>query len=75
MKPNPDDRKDNVKKIQHNINHTIKNMELADEMISKTDDPKTKSALEQKNDRRRAALEGLRHEIRDEAKAEEKGYK
>ena len=32
MKPNPDDRRDNVKKIQRNINRTIQNMEAADEM-------------------------------------------
>jgi len=67
MKPNPDDRSDNVERIQFNINHTIKNMELAEEMIAKTDNPKTKAELEAKNERRRAALEAMRSEIRDEA--------
>jgi small, acid-soluble spore protein tlp len=66
-KPKPDDRSDNVERIQANINHTIQNMEAAEEMIEKTDDGKMKEALEEKNDRRRDALEGFRAEIRDEA--------
>jgi small acid-soluble spore protein (thioredoxin-like protein) len=67
MKPNPDDRRDNVRRIQRNINHTIQNMEAAEEMISKTSDPKLKRALEEKNERRRASLDSLRKEIKDEA--------
>ena len=67
-KPKPDDRSDNVDKIQFNINHTIRNMEAADELIEKTDDIKMKKDLEEKNDRRRTALNGMREEIRDEAR-------
>lgn len=67
-KPKPDDRSDNVDKIQFNINHTIRNMEAADELIEKTDDKKMKRDLEEKNDRRRTALNGMREEIKDEAK-------
>ena len=67
MKPNPDDRSDNVERIQFNIDHTIKNMELAEEMIAKTEDPKTKAELKAKNERIRAALEAMRSEIREEA--------
>ncbi len=67
MKPKPDDRSDNVDRIQKNIDMTIHNMELADEFIDKTSDPKTKEALEEKNERRRQALDGMRHEIKDEA--------
>ena len=37
MKNKPDDRRDNVDKIQYNITKTIQNCELADEMIAKTD--------------------------------------
>lgn len=66
-KPKPDDRSDNVEKIQFNINHTIRNMEAADELIEKTDDKNMKNELEEKNDRRRDALQGMREEIRDEA--------
>lgn len=73
MKANPDNRKDNVERIQKNINMTIHNMEMADEMIEKTDNPKTKEELRAKNDRREQALKGMRSEIKDEADARAKG--
>ncbi len=66
-KPKPDDRSDNVEKLQKNIDRTIRNMELAEEMISKTSDDKMKKDLEAKNRRREQALDGLRREIKDEA--------
>lgn len=75
MKSKPDDRKDNVDKIQYNIDKTIQNCELADEMISKTDDEKTKKALSEKNERREAALDSMKEEIKDEAIDKENGYK
>lgn len=74
-RPNPDDRSDNVERIQENINDTIRNMELADDMIKNTSDGKAKKDLKEKNERRRDALDGFRHEIKDEADAREKGYK
>lgn len=74
MKHKPDDRSDNVDRIQFNINHTIKNMELAEEMIEKTSDPKTKDDLKEKNERRREALNSMRVEIQDEAWDKEHGY-
>lgn len=75
QKPNPDDRRDNVEKIQYNIDKIIENTELAEEMIAITDDEKTKQALTEKNERRRHALEAARREIRDEAIARENEYK
>lgn len=69
MKHNPDDRSNNVERIQKNIDWTIHNMELAEELIAETSDEKLKSRLEKKNERRRRALEGMRKEIRDEALA------
>ncbi|MDF2984990.1 MAG: small, acid-soluble spore protein tlp [Eubacterium sp.] len=66
-KPKPDDRSNNVDRIQFNINHTIRNMEAAEEMIEKSDDRQMKSDLEEKNERRRDSLQGMREEIRDEA--------
>jgi len=71
MKPKPDDRRDNVRKIQRNINRTLQNMEAADEMIDKTSDPKMKQALIDKNERRRAGLDNMRGEIQDEAEHQE----
>jgi small acid-soluble spore protein (thioredoxin-like protein) len=75
MKNKPDDRRDNVNRIQYNIDKTILNCELADEMIAKTDDSKMKQTLEEKNERREEALEAMRKEIKDEALDKEKGYK
>lgn len=71
-RPNPDNREDNVERIQKNIDYTIHNMEAADEMIAETSDEKMKKTLKEKNERRRQALDGLRSEIRDEANARKK---
>lgn len=73
--PNPDDRRDNVEKIRFNIGKTIQNMELADEMIHKTDDERLRRVLEEKNKRREEALTGMREEIRDEARDKKNGYR
>jgi small acid-soluble spore protein (thioredoxin-like protein) len=75
MRNKPDDRSDNVDRIQHNISNTIENIRLADEMIEKTDDKKSRQDLEAKNERREEALDGMRHEIREEAIDKQKGYK
>lgn len=75
MKSKPDDRTDNVDRIQYNIDRTILNCELADEMIEKTDDTKMKQTLEEKNERREEALNNMRAEIRDEAIDKQNGYK
>ncbi len=66
-KPKPDDRRDNVDKIQDNIDNTIRNYRLAEDMIELTDDEKTKKDLQEKNKRRLESLEGMKEEIRDEA--------
>lgn len=75
MKNKPDDRSDNVDRIQYNIDKTILNCELADEMIAKTDDPKTKQTLQERNERREQALKGMKKEIKDEAIDKENGYR
>ncbi len=69
MKPNPDDRSDNVERIQENIDNTVENIRRANDMIRATSNEKTKQDLIDKNERREDALEGLRHEIKDEADA------
>ena len=65
-KPKPDNRSNNADRIQFNINHTIRNMEAAEDMMAKVDDPTQRKELEEKNDRRRDALQGMREEIKDE---------
>lgn len=53
MKPKPDDQRD------QNIKKTAQKMEVANELIGKTD--------EEENERRRRALENMRKEIHEEA--------
>lgn len=73
--PKPDDRSDNVKKIQSHIDHTVRNIEFAEDMIRSTDNDKTKRELKDKNERREDALTGMREEIRDEARDRERKHK
>ena len=75
MKHNPDDRRDNVDRIQKNINMTIDNIERAHEMIAETDDEKMKGDLTEKNKRREQALDGMRREIKEEATAKQNNFK
>lgn len=72
MKSKPDDRRDNVQRIQKNIDMTIHNIEAAEDMTAQMDDSSAKKALESKNERRRQALDGMRQEIRDEARHQQK---
>ncbi|MBU3181080.1 small acid-soluble spore protein Tlp [Clostridium psychrophilum] len=75
MNNKPDDRKDNVDKIQNNITNTIENYNLAEETIEKTDDEKGKRILEQKNERRQDSINGMRSEVKDEALDKKNGYR
>ena len=71
MKNKPDDRSDNVERLQENINNVIENINLANDMIEKTDDQKAVNDLEERNQRREKSLNALRKEIKDEAIASE----
>ena len=75
MKSKPDDRTDNVDKIQRNIDNTIENFRKAEESLEETDSETSRKKIIDKNHRREEALDGMRSEIRDEAKDKEKGYK
>ena len=75
MKNKPDNRRDNVDRIQHNMSNTIENIDRADEMISITDDERTKERLTEKNERRSGALNAMRREIKDEAIDKQNGYR
>lgn len=64
-KPNPDDRSDNVEKLQEMIHDTLDNInESEDDMASMSAEEKEK--LQAKNKRRNEAIEGFRNEIKDE---------
>jgi small acid-soluble spore protein (thioredoxin-like protein) len=74
-KPKPDDRRDNVDRIQNNIDHTIANYRETEDMIRNAVDEKQKMELQAKNERRESAVKGMRKEIRDEALDKRNGYK
>ncbi|OZM56359.1 small acid-soluble spore protein Tlp [Lottiidibacillus patelloidae] len=66
----PDDRSDNVEKIQDMIEHTIENMEQAEDTLRNPEidmSEHERQQIEEKNDRRREALDGFRSEVKDEA--------
>ncbi|MBU8917311.1 small acid-soluble spore protein Tlp [Neobacillus sp. 114] len=66
-KPNPDDRSDNVEKLQNMIENTIQNMEAAEESMSFTDSETQRQQIQEKNQRRQESIESFRSEIKDEA--------
>lgn len=70
--PKPDDRSDNVEKLQDMMKNTKENMEAAEEMMAYVDENKRK-ALKQKNARREESMSGFREEILDEAAARKNG--
>lgn len=66
-KPNPDDRSDNVEKLQAMIQNTENNIEAAEESIALTDSEQQRQQIEAKNERRRESIDSFRSEIKDEA--------
>jgi len=66
-KPNPDDRSDNVEKLQSMIHNTIENMEAAEESLAFTDSETQRQEIQAKNERRRESIESFRAEVKDEA--------
>ena len=73
-KPKPDDRSDNVDRIQKHIDNTVSRYREAEEMIKNSKDEKQRIELQAKNERRESALKGMRKEIRDEAVDKKNGY-
>jgi small acid-soluble spore protein (thioredoxin-like protein) len=71
--PKPDNRTDNVEKIQDTVKNTIANMEAAEETMAFTDGRELE-ALKEKNARRKESINGLREEIVDEATDRKNGY-
>jgi small acid-soluble spore protein (thioredoxin-like protein) len=71
-RPNPDDRSDNVEKIQSMIVHTIENMDEAEESMNYAN-AEDLARIEAKNERRRESLASFRSEIKDEYQAQQNG--
>ncbi|MBW5448179.1 small acid-soluble spore protein Tlp [Cohnella sp. CFH 77786] len=70
----PDDRSDNVEKLQEMIGNTIDNLEESEDYLDEHADeiaPQEAEALSGKNENRRQSIQGFRSEIKDEARAGE----
>ncbi|MDQ0186217.1 small acid-soluble spore protein Tlp [Cytobacillus sp. FSL W7-1323] len=66
----PDNRSDNVRKIQNNIDNTLQNINEAEDYTkahSEELSAQEKNEILDKNERRRKSIDGLRSEIKDEA--------
>ncbi|MBM7644643.1 small acid-soluble spore protein (thioredoxin-like protein) [Scopulibacillus daqui] len=67
-RPKPDDRSDNVEKLQEMVQNTIENLEEAHDTLHNEDlSGKDRQAILEKNERREEAIAGMREEIKDEA--------
>ncbi len=65
-KPNPDDRSDNVEKLQALIQNTEDKMHKA-EISMEFSGSKQQEQIKAKNKRRAESIQGFREEIKDEA--------
>lgn len=68
-KPKPDDRSDNVEKLQSMIQDTEENIRKAEESLEFTDSEQQRQQIEAKNERRRESIDSFRSEVKDEANA------
>lgn len=64
-RPNPDDRSDNVEKLQQMVHDTIENIHEAEDHLEFASGEDRENIIE-KNKRRKQAIEGFREEIKDE---------
>ncbi len=68
--PKPDDRSDNVEKLQEMVHNTMENMEEA-EATAEFSNAQDRADIEAKNERRRESIAGMREEIKDEYSAQQ----
>lgn len=73
--PKPDDRRDNVDRIQNMIDNTIINYRETKDLMKKVENEKERQDLADKNLRREQSLKNMKEEIRDEATDKKNGYK
>lgn len=73
-RPNPDDRSDNVEKLQSMVQNTIKNIEEAEDSLAFSDSEEAREQIRAKNHRREESIQAMRNEIQDEAQARESGF-
>lgn len=74
-KPKPDDRSNNVERLQTMIGNTIENMNEAEETMNFTENKEERERIAAKNERRQESVKAMRAEIEDETEARQNGYK
>ncbi|TVY02389.1 small acid-soluble spore protein Tlp [Cohnella terricola] len=70
----PDDRSDNVQKLQNSIQNTMENLEESEHYLDEHSvelSPDESQTLRAKNERRHEAISSMRSEMQDEADAKE----
>ncbi|WP_370632678.1 small acid-soluble spore protein Tlp [Halobacillus sp. Nhm2S1] len=67
QKPNPDNRADNVDRLQEKVTNTIENIEASHDALRFATEEEKRN-IEKKNKRRNQSLEAMRDEIKDEAR-------
>lgn len=70
--PKPDDRSNNVERIRDIIRNTEENLHEA-EISMEFSDPMQSEIIQEKNERRKQSIEGLKEEMKDEIEARKKG--
>ncbi|MEK3886488.1 small acid-soluble spore protein Tlp [Bacillus sp. FSL K6-3431] len=72
-KAKPDDRSDNAEKLEQMVQNTYENIEKAEETIQFSDGENIQK-IKDKNEKRRASIEGMKAEIQDETNAQNNKY-
>lgn len=70
---NPDDRSDNVEKLQDMIENTLENIDESEAAMGLSTEEE-KKMIKQKNENRRTSIDAMRSEIKDEEAARKSGY-
>lgn len=75
-KPKPDNRLNNVERLQEMKENTKQNIEAAVETMTESDmSSEQKKEIKEKNERRKESIQGFEAEMADEIEAREQGYR
>ncbi|WP_353855622.1 small acid-soluble spore protein Tlp [Bacillus sp. Bos-x628] len=72
-KSHPDDRSDNVEKLQDIIENSLKNIDESEAAMAFSTEEDQK-IIKQKNENRQASIEAMRNEIKEEEAARKNGF-
>ncbi|ALS27936.1 small acid-soluble spore protein Tlp [Paenibacillus cisolokensis] len=70
MTPKPDNREDNVERLQQAVQNTEENLHEAEDYLNEFADEissEERDAIQAKNERRKNSMQSMKNEIRDEA--------